>query len=191
MKTYAKNLPKAFAGLVWACCLVLSACRETPPSFSSGDVLPTSQPKGNSPVPISARLLERLEPSSRPTFGSVQYGSAIALYGDSLVVGASERHGMPGYGKGTVYVYQREGENWVESAQLTASDEDDGFQTDLYFGSALAMDAETLFVGAPAAKDPATGVNVGAVYVFQLGEAGWEEVEILYPSEPTAGANFG
>lgn len=184
---------KRLACLVWFCILMLSACRRGPtaPSFSEGNAMPTSQPKEDLPVSISARLLERLVPSSSSTFGPSQYGSAIALCGETLAVGASERYGMPGKNFGKVFVYEKEGEGWLETAILVASNLDDDLQADLNFGSALAMDAETLFVGAPGARHPDTEAKVGAVYLFQRGEAGWEETSILYPSETSHEASFG
>ena len=194
MKTNSIRFPsKPFACIFWACLMMLSACSRGPAasSFSEGDAFPTSRPNENAPIAVSARLLERLVPSSTSSYGPSQFGSAIALYGDTLAVGASERHGMAGYGKGIVYVYQREGEAWVEIAELAASDKEDGFQSDLYFGSALALEADTLFVGAPGARDRDTGESVGVVYIFRRGEAGWEETGILHASDPTAGASFG
>lgn len=123
--------------------------------------------------------------------GPLHYGSAIALHGDTLAVGAPENTGMPGHQKGVVFVYQREGDQWAEIVELVASDKDDGFQTDLHFGDALALDADTLAVGAPEARDHEAGNGAGAVYLFRRRGSAWEETEILHASDRTANARFG
>lgn len=113
------------------------------------------------------------------------------MYGDTLAVGAPERTALPRHHKGKVYVYHREGQGWAETARLAASDQDDGFQTDLSFGQALGLAKDILAVGAPETKDPESGVNAGAVYLFQRTGSVWEETAILYSPQKTALARFG
>ncbi len=113
------------------------------------------------------------------------------MYGDTLAVGAPESTAWASHHKGMVFVYQREGQGWAETARLTASDQDDGFQTDLSFGQALGLVADTLAVGAPETKDPESGVNTGAVYLFQRTGSAWMETAILYSPDKTPDARFG
>ena len=82
------------------------------PALPEGEAQPTSQPRGGTPPALSVRLLERIEQSPGGTYGPSQFGSAIALNGDTLAVGASERYAVPGHQKGAVFVYQREGDGW-------------------------------------------------------------------------------
>jgi hypothetical protein len=169
--------------------LGFSACSQPPlaPTFVEGEALPTSQPQAGKPVALSVRLIERIEKSPGvSSTGPLHFGSAIALQGDTLAVGAPENTAMPGHQKGIVYLYQREGDQWAETSALTASDEADGFQADLLFGSALGLDADTLAVGAPGAD-----YDAGAVYIFQRRGRAWEATGILYASDSTAGARFG
>ena len=119
------------------------------------------------------------------------FGHAIALGKGVLAVGAPDQTGNPGNQPGRVYVFQHEGDDWIETAQLFSSDRDDGFQYDQHFGMAVAMNGDLLFVGAPDADDPQLGDNSGAVYVFQNGPDGWSEIERLTAEQPIANAGFG
>ncbi len=195
MKILLNRSPCATGFLfAWVCLLGLSACSliSFPPPSLPGDALPTSNPQEGITDTFAIRLVKRIEGSpGAPANGPSHFGSAIALYGDTLVVGAPESTAWPSHHKGMVFVYQRDGQAWVETARLTASDQDDGFQTDLSFGQALGLVADTLAVGAPETKDPESGVNTGAVYLFQRTGSVWEETAILYSPQKTAGARFG
>ncbi len=79
---------------------------------ASGAV-PTSGPGKAPAAAISARLVNRFEQNSG-LHGPQQYGTAIGVDGDTLVVGASQSLAEPGYQNGLVFVYQREGDQWVE-----------------------------------------------------------------------------
>lgn len=194
MKILLERLPYGTRFLfVWVCMLGLSACGlVSPPPSSLPGALPTSNPRGGKTDTFAVRLVKRIEESpGGPAMGPSHFGSAIALHGDTLAVGAPERTAMPRHHKGTVFIYQRDGQAWAETARLAASDKDDGFQTDLSFGQALGLAADILAVGAPETRDPESGVNTGAVYLFQRTGGGWMETEILYPPDKTPDARFG
>jgi FG-GAP repeat len=160
-----------------------------PPMPASG-AMPTSRPSTAPAAAISARLVNRFEKESG-SHGPVQYGTAIGLDGDTLVVGASERLAEAGYQDGMVFVYQREGNQWAEVSQLTATLQDETTQSDIHFGSALALEGGTLMVGAPDADDPTGGENSGAVFIFQRQASQWEQTGVLTASDPRTDANFG
>lgn len=97
-----------------------------------------------------------------------RFGLRVALSGDTLAVGAPYKQVSPGgNAAGAVYLFQRQGETWVEQALLTAPD---GAPFDL-FGGAIALEGDTLVVGARSADLPGV-VNAGAVYVFQRESGG-------------------
>ena len=81
------------------------------------------------------------------------FGVAVAAYGNTMVIGASNKEA----GKGAVYVYTRVGATWSAPTKLVAAD---GIAGD-YFGSAVSLYGDTLVVGA-AYK----GGSLGAAYVF-------------------------
>ena len=113
-----------------------------------------------------------------------RFGRAVALSGDTLVVGApyeaSSATGVDGDQadddrpkSGAAYVFVRDGVTWVQQAYLKASN------TDAYdeFGYSVALSGDTLVVGARAESSTATGVDgnqaddtasvSGAAYVFR------------------------
>ena len=67
------------------------------------------------------------------------FGDAIAIDGDTLVVGA-RRHGDNGFHSGAAYVYRWIGAGWVEEAELLAPD---GEANDK-FGRSVAIDGNTI-----------------------------------------------
>ncbi len=89
------------------------------------------------------------------------YGTAVAIAGDTIVVGD------PGlsYETGAVYVFTRNGSTWTEQATLTASNP----QHYSRFGTTLSLSAQTLVVGKSGA--PAS--------VFVRSGATWSEQAML------------
>ena len=83
----------------------------------------------------------------------------IAVDGDMAVVGAN-RDDDGGTDSGSAYVFVRSGATWSQQDKLTAADAAAGDQ----FGFAVAMDGQTIIVGA--AKKDDNGINSGSAYVF-------------------------
>ena len=72
------------------------------------------------------------------------FGIALALQDDRLVVGAPQGANPPPVGPGEVYVFERTGTTWTESEILFASDRvEDG-----RFGKSVALDGDTLAAAA-------------------------------------------
>ena len=138
------------------------------------------------------------------------FGSAVALAGDTLAVGASgEASSAVGVGSnqgdnsapaaGAVYVFTRSGGVWSQQAYLKASNTG----ADDRFGSAVAMAGDTLAVGAPLEKSSAVGVNppggqednsaswAGAVYVLTRSGGVWSQQAYLKASNTEAYDSFG
>jgi FG-GAP repeat protein len=87
------------------------------------------------------------------------FGTAVDLFGDTLVVGAAGDRGF----RGSAYVFAGSGATWFEKGKLTASD---GAKKD-FFGDTLALASEdTVVVGA--FKNDSAGKNSGSAYVFDL-----------------------
>jgi len=94
------------------------------------------------------------------------FGSRVAISGDTLVVGApgeaSSATGINGdqtdnsaSASGAVYVFIRDGDSWTQQAYLKASTT----TARNGFGNALAIDGDTIVVGAPLNSSNATGIN--------------------------------
>ena len=93
-----------------------------------------------------------------------EFGYSVAVDGDTMVVGA------PGDGNdtGAAYVFTRQSGAWSQVAKLTASD---GAASDR-FGTSVAVDGDTVVVGAGWAND----TESGAAYVFtKPSSGGWAD----------------
>jgi hypothetical protein len=119
------------------------------------------------------------------------FGSAVAISGDTIVVGAY--HSSPGGvdRAGTAYVFVKPSSGWTgnltQSARLTASDK----RETAYFGLSVAIDGEVVVVGA----DFGGYVNCGKAYVFVKPSYGWvgdlTENARLNPGELMNNNDFG
>jgi YD repeat-containing protein len=105
--------------------------------------------------------------------GQVAIAGTIAVVGDPTVTVGSNSQ------EGAAYVFQLNNGTWTETAKLTASD---GTQDD-NFGQAVAIEGDTIFVGAP--QHPYT-TAAGAVYVFGLSGGSWTQ-----NAELTASPTYG
>jgi hypothetical protein len=113
-----------------------------------------------------------------------RFGRSVALSGDAAVVGAGEDDGG-GVDSGSAYVYRFDGSAWVEEQKLVAFDAAEG---DL-FGSSVAVDDETIVIGA--ALDDDNGLDSGSAYVYRFDGNAWIEEQKLVASDGVAGAWFG
>lgn len=117
------------------------------------------------------------------------FGSAVALSGDTLVVGATcDDFGLT-ENQGSVYVFTRNGTVWTQQQKLIAND---GAAEDR-FGVALALDGDTLVVGAHA-DDVGINANQGSAYVFTrnaVTQPVWTQQQKLTANDGVAQAAFG
>src|SRR5688572_4337489 len=114
-----------------------------------------------------------------------EFGSAVALQGDWALVGAPLDDDM-GFQSGSVYVFRRNGSNWIEHQKLTASD---GQPSDS-FGFSVAMDDGTAVIGAPH-ESPQGSFDAGSAYVFELQSGTWVETTKIWGTPPSSTAHFG
>jgi len=104
-----------------------------------------------------------------------EFGRSVAFDGDRLVVGdANEPTTMVSY-VGGAYVFAHDEGDWSQEASFTTGNQD-------LFGTAVAIDGETLLVGAPFA-DPDEN-STGAVYVYERVDGAWERQTMLSPADP-------
>lgn len=118
------------------------------------------------------------------------FGWAVTLSGDILVVGV-ENDDDNGQDSGSVYLFGRDeggADNWGLTAHITATD-GDSFDS---FGRALALDGDTLVVGAY--HDDENGYYSGSAYIFARDEGGadnWGQVTKITPTDGGEGYWFG
>ena len=134
------------------------------------------------------------------------FGTAVAVSGDTVVVGAlGEDSGTTGVNStpneyapdsGAAYVFQRNGGVWSQQAYLKAANAE-AFDM---FGHAVAVSVDTVVVGAFWEASSTTGVNsapnnvasqTGAAYVFTRVGSQWSQQAYLKASNTTAADHFG
>lgn len=127
------------------------------------------------PSPAQCQLDELALP--HPGDGD-QYGRAVALDGNTLLVGAPLRG--PAGNKGAVYVWERGADGWSLKGELARP------AGVARFGSAIALDGGRCVVGSPGAQLDASG----QAFVYDRGADGWRLTGILRPEDGVAGS-FG
>jgi hypothetical protein len=151
-----------------------------------------------------------LKASNTNTLGNLShvfFGSALALQGNDLAVGApyepSAATGVNGaqddvsaIGAGAVYAFERANDKWRQTAYIKASNTDAGDA----FGTSLSYDHGLLAVGAPREDSSARGVDMqqsnnnapdsGAAYLFGKGSS-WMQIAYLKAADARSGDLFG
>lgn len=102
------------------------------------------------------------------------FGSAVASEEDVLAVGAPSASDGTEFIDGSVFLYHKQGGQWVAGEQLSPKEHQQSVNQS--FGTALAFSGDVLYVGAPNAGDPLTGRLAGLIYVYQNTPGGWEEI---------------
>ncbi|MCA9005843.1 MAG: hypothetical protein KDA70_11280, partial [Planctomycetaceae bacterium] len=160
--------------------VTVNAVNGIPTIFSQGELLP--------------------DPAANPAEGD-STGSAVAVDGDWMVVGADFYNDRAGI----VYVYVR---NDVNQTPENLTDDTWDFHSTIhsptkalepgidFFGRSIAIDGNTLIVGAPYADD---GDLIGSVYLYQLDEGAgpgheddvWEHLRTFtQPGDVSGGSDF-
>ncbi|MBA3799779.1 MAG: FG-GAP repeat protein [Geodermatophilaceae bacterium] len=116
-----------------------------------------------------------------------QFGQSVALDGDTVVVGAPADEEQGRFDAGSAYVFERSGTAWTEQARLVASD---AAARDA-FGWSVAVDADTVVVGAIGDDAPPARPDAGSAYVFVRSASGWVELAKLTASDAAEFASFG
>jgi trimeric autotransporter adhesin len=156
----------------------------------------------------ASRLLQYAYGKASNADAGDYFGWDLAVDGDTLAVGAryedSATTGVDGQqednaatGSGAVYVFRRAGTTWVQEAYIKASNA----EKEDNFGWSVALDRDTLVVGARGEDSAATGINglqndngatdSGAVYVFRRTENVWAQEAYIKASNTNAEDNFG
>jgi len=115
-----------------------------------------------------------------PSQNSFQFGMALAVDSNRLIVGAPEPPGSPG----SAYIFHATVNGWSEEQRLTPSD---GEPYDL-FGAEVAISGDLALVGSPWAND-----YRGHAYAFvrDLPSGTWSESAILVANDSAEGDAFG
>ncbi len=140
--------------------------------------------------------------------GDDLFGNAVALAGDTLAVAAfgedSAATGINGdqasngaNAAGAAYVFSRFTSTWVQQAYLKASNTGQNY----VFGDSIALNGDTLAIGASGENSAATGVGgnqtdgtaarSGAAYVFTRSGTTWSQHSYVKASNTESDDGFG
>jgi hypothetical protein len=109
---------------------------------------------------------------------SDNFGSAVAISGDYVIIGAMHDDDGDKTNSGAAYLYKRESNTWVKKQKLLASDA----ASNDYFGCAVAIDGDIAFIGA-------YNKGSGAAYLFENNNDTWTQKEKLTGGD--SNAQFG
>lgn len=132
------------------------------------------------------------------------FGDAIAISGDTIVIGAwaedSSSAGVNGdqgdnsaWNAGAAYVFVREGTTWTQQAYLKASNPGGGVPYTSegdHFGTSVSVCGDTIAIGARN-EDSNRTEDSGAAYVFERSGTVWAEAAYLKAPNPDVGDRFG
>lgn len=113
-------------------------------------------------------------------------GTAVAMVGNTALVGAPEAMVGDAFFQGAVYAFTSSGGSWTEQQKLTSS----GSNTGQKFGSTLSMDGDRVLIGAPE-DGLAENFLRGAAYVFSRSDDAWFEGAKLASQEDSSLDMFG
>jgi len=140
--------------------------------------------------------------------GEDSFGYSVALDGNTMIVGAYEEDsnatGIDGNqlndsmkDSGAAYIFVHENGSWTQEAYLKASNSG----SDDNFGRSVAIDGDTVVIGAYGEDSNASGVDgdeldntledSGAAYVFIRSNGAWQQQAYIKASNPDEADEFG
>jgi hypothetical protein len=134
--------------------------------------------------PAFAAWTQQQKITSTPRGVGAQFGNAVAISGNTMVVGA-RFDGTTASQAGAAYVFILNNGAWTQQAVLLAND---GAAADK-FGYSVAIDSNTIVVGAY--QDDTGFSNGGSAYVFVRNGTSWTFQQKLTPAIMAADDEFG
>jgi hypothetical protein len=111
---------------------------------------------------------------------------AVAVRGDTIVIGGSWANIGQNIHQGAAYIFRREGNTWTEQQRLTAPDG----AADDQFGGSVAINGDTIVVGAHG-DDIGANAEQGSAYVFVYQTGMWIQQSKLLADDGAASYAFG
>lgn len=130
-------------------------------------------------------LIQELTTSGPYDLDGTEGYMSVDLDGGTLVVGDRSAASAGGTASGGAHVYIWNGSAFEAPQDLWPSDGGPGDQ----FGRDIAIDGDTIVVGAPFHDGP--GIDAGAAYVYVKNGTAWEYAETLTSPDAGAGDQFG
>lgn len=111
------------------------------------------------------------------------FGNAVAMDGNTVLVGSASDSTATGNNSGSAYVFVRSGASWTSQAKLTPPD---GVKNG-FFGTSVAVDGGTAVVG----DEPYGRQRPGSAYVFVRSGTAWTQQARLTAADGLAANEFG
>ena len=118
--------------------------------------------------------------TSSDGLGNDNFGRAVGISGNSIIVTAYTHQVGANVSQGAAYVFVRSGTVWSEQARILAED-GDARNT---FGIAASIDVDTIVVSR--GRHPAAAIVNPAVYVFVRNGTTWQQQQRLSLCEPSS-----
>ena len=124
--------------------------------------------------------------TSAPIAANAQFGSSLAVDGNRLAVGAQSETQAGFAAAGAAYIFELNGGTWAQTARV-ASPTPAASQN---FGASIALEGDTLAVGAPSSyfANPQTP---GGVHMYRKLGASWTHIGTIRSDAPTSFDRFG
>ena len=152
------------------------------------------------PVTVDPTFVQQTYVKASNTGPGDRFGSAVAVSGDTVVVGAywedNQSENTELLNSGAAFVFVRNGSTWTQQALLKPSNRGAGDE----FGYSVAIDGNTVVIGAHQEDSGSTSVNstpnenaanAGAAYIFVRSGTAWSQTAYLKASNAGAGDDFG
>jgi len=140
----------------------------------TSDANPQTDNQSPSDIQLATALDAKLTASDGAAGDS--FGSAVAVSGETAVMGASGDTVQGKYGRGSAYIFRWNGSGWVQEAKLDPSVLVDY----LRFGSSVGISGDSVIVGV----SPVYGGTTGArcAYIFERIDGSWSQTAKLTES---------
>ncbi len=112
------------------------------------------------------------------------FGTAVSISGDYAII-ATPYSDDAGSSSGSAKIFKRDGDLWIEQAELLASDG----EANAYFGKSVAINGDYAIVGAPYSNG--LGLYSGVAYIYKREGDIWTEQVKLLASDGEANDYFG
>lgn len=120
-----------------------------------------------------------------PAPAGARFGQSVAISGNTIVAGAPLETVNSSPRAGAAYVFTSNGSSWTQQQRIVPLDP----QAMAGFGSSVAVDNNTVIIGAPHLEE--TNIGFGA-YVFARSNGFWaQETKLVIGSEVVGVQNFG
>jgi len=155
-------------------------------------VTSSRQARGQDAADLLAQTPQRLQ-ASNPVHNNqfIGFGAAVGIDGDVLLVGAPGEDSSTTMGvvdTGAVYVFERQGFDWVEVQKLRAPTE----LANEKFGAAVGVALGDAGVDALIVGAPGYSATSGRAYLYERTDGGsWEHEATLTQDVPNGGDLFG